>query len=581
MATLLALNQRHDGNRHRSIFSGIAETFATARPTPTPAARRPPGPGRTLIATTLSPDDADQSAASAAKLIEAIQRSGAAPAADFVVLDFDMDPTADPPLARALGSFGWALLPRPPLAPRGPGPAAAHRAADLAPLHLWNLTAYDRVVFLASDCFVAGSLGGLLALDLDAHPLWIAPAAGRGAPPGTLDAGVLVLRPDAGDFDRLLAAAAAAAASAAANAASGGSEAVAGGSILAQILGKEFPRGRRGELGFGNNADIAVYTEDRARWDRAMSAGLNVVRYTVQKPWRCGGEYAEVCQLWAGFLIEGFQVEVQCEVTLVTAYFEMESKHSKDDYHEWMRSVLSLDACMVVVTAPSTVALFRWRDRQYTRIVQVELEEAGIRLNKTVEFWENQFKFDGEKFRHKSYKLYWVWALKPVFLQDAILSNVFKSQYFFWIDVGCLRDHDYDGRSLRTVPPQVQRFDSVFFSNVADFAPEDLRVLPDHTAANNQFSDHLAGAIWGGKASAVLAFHDAYFRVFMRLADSGGFIGKDQTVMNIACIENERLCMLVRPRGNVYNIWFYMIPFLLGDTPSDVPYALGPSLGAG
>ena len=41
--------------------------------------------------------------------------------------------------------------------------------------------------------------------------------------------------------------------------------------------------------------------------------------------------------------------------------------------------------------------------------------------------------------------------------------------------------------------------------------------------------------------------------------------------MNIACVENKGLCMAVQPDPRVCNIWYYMMPFLLGDTPGDMP----------
>lgn len=72
----------------------------------------------------------------------------------------------------------------------------------------------------------------------------------------------------------------------------------------------------------------------------------------------------------------------------------------------------------------------------------------------------------------------------------------------------------------------------------------------------------------------MLRWYEAYFRVFSRLANSGQFVGKDQALMNMACVENDGLCMIVQPKPEVYGEWFYMIPFLLGDTPDDAPTAI-------
>ena len=42
--------------------------------------------------------------------------------------------------------------------------------------------------------------------------------------------------------------------------------------------------------------------------------------------------------------------EARCEATVVTAYFEMASKHSHEQYLAWMANMLTYRDCMVVFT---------------------------------------------------------------------------------------------------------------------------------------------------------------------------------------------------------------------------------------
>jgi hypothetical protein len=262
-----------------------------------------------------------------------------------------------------------------------------------------------------------------------------------------------------------------------------------------------------------------------------------------------------------------------CDVTMVTSYFKIKSKHSAEEYNTWMKSVLSLDACMVINTENASV--FWGRNPHYTLINEAGLQSLYLRFNRSIEFWERQHLIDPEREVHRGYELYWIWALKPLFLRDAITNNTFGSRYFFWVDIGCLRDTKYTGRSLHTVPVKVTTKDGVFFSLVRDFTWQELMLTPNGTSPLTWLPDRLSGAVWGGGAEAVLRFVDAYFTVFNRLADAGHFVGKDQTIMNLACIENApHLCVMVTPRWFVYNVFFYMIPFLLGDT-YDWPYFLG------
>ena len=54
-----------------------------------------------------------------------------------------------------------------------------------------------------------------------------------------------------------------------------------------------------GNIKFRNNANLAAYTQQRDFWDLKEAAGINVIHYTMTKPWNCGPDYDKVCSLWA------------------------------------------------------------------------------------------------------------------------------------------------------------------------------------------------------------------------------------------------------------------------------------------
>ena len=261
----------------------------------------------------------------------------------------------------------------------------------------------------------------------------------------------------------------------------------------------------------------------------------------------------------------------KCDVTLVTSYFAIESKHTQREYREWIKNLLSLDACMVVVTAPETKHLFT--DRPQTKIVEANLTDLSKHLNRPPSFWEGQFLLDREREIHRGYELYWIWALKPLLLHDAARNKSFGSKFYFWIDAGYLRDQTYSSRTLKAVPTQVRMFSrGVFFGMVNDFTKEEL-VLINGKSNLTWLPDRLSGGLWGGRASSVISFSKTFFSIFNRLADSGYFVGKDQLITNLACIENARLCIVVKPNCYFCNKWFNMVPFLLGDV-QDKPFYL-------
>ena len=54
------------------------------------------------------------------------------------------------------------------------------------------------------------------------------------------------------------------------------------------------------EIGFENNANLAVYSQKRDYWS-IRSDNISIVHFTMQKPWSCGGVYKKVCESWKNF----------------------------------------------------------------------------------------------------------------------------------------------------------------------------------------------------------------------------------------------------------------------------------------
>ena len=66
-----------------------------------------------------------------------------------------------------------------------------------------------------------------------------------------------------------------------------------------------------------------------------------------------------------------------CNVTIVTAYYKIRSKHSNEEYLSWMTNFLTLQDCMVIFTQQdfvSTIETLRPADYQ-TIIVSIELKQ--------------------------------------------------------------------------------------------------------------------------------------------------------------------------------------------------------------
>jgi lipopolysaccharide biosynthesis glycosyltransferase len=54
------------------------------------------------------------------------------------------------------------------------------------------------------------------------------------------------------------------------------------------------------EIGFVNNANLALYAFKRDFWNQHKPEDINVIHFTMTKPWKCDrkGQYGPICALW-------------------------------------------------------------------------------------------------------------------------------------------------------------------------------------------------------------------------------------------------------------------------------------------
>jgi hypothetical protein len=138
-------------------------------------------------------------------------------------------------------------------------------------------------------------------------------------------------------------------------------------------------------------------------------------------------------------------------VTVVTAFFAVNSKHNVSKYNTWMRYMLSLQDAMVIFTSSEWVPqlqIFRAHALNRTLIIQMSIDDLPIASMFPKEFWENQLAIDIERVRHKSYQLFWIWLSKAWFVTWAVERNIFQSSIFVWSDIGCFRRDKYQGDVL-------------------------------------------------------------------------------------------------------------------------------------
>jgi hypothetical protein len=259
-------------------------------------------------------------------------------------------------------------------------------------------------------------------------------------------------------------------------------------------------------------------------------------------------------------------------MTFVTSYFRVPSKHTPQQYAEWIGHLLQeerIRQCLLVFTDSPELWLQRGvaptTRRRGVVVVPTSLCEEGRALNRSRAFWWSQFYLDPEARTHRSYQLYLVWNLKPHFLTEAVRLNCFASDRFYWIDAGYMRTaprpppSSSSSVNISGVRPQMT------FLQVNPFESEERRQLspPYHyTTVKNR----IAGGLYGGSPPAVLAWAALYARVFQEYVERGWFVGKDQNLMATLCVQHPFACVLATPNTTAdENRWFTLWECLIGE----------------
>lgn len=202
---------------------------------------------------------------------------------DLVVMELEHKPLTDEEW-KNLKSVGWQRCTVKPI------PAPKKTRSDLmekfAVLHVWAMTVYDRVVFLDADSYPQNPIDDLIHMDLEGKPVGVTKDIRGGKWVETFNSGVLLLKPSISEHERLL-------------------------QLLGSGLEFEYVMSDQGflnevyknnwhEIGFVNNANLALYKFERKFWDSHKPEDINIIHYTMQKPWKCGvkGTYGPICRIW-------------------------------------------------------------------------------------------------------------------------------------------------------------------------------------------------------------------------------------------------------------------------------------------
>lgn len=247
--------------------------------------------------------------------------------------------------------------------------------------------------------------------------------------------------------------------------------------------------------------------------------------------------------------------------TLVTAYYEVKSKHDHNLYHQWGKTLLSLACPIVIFVEPRHVEMIReWRGNKPIHIVPLPFEDLEM-WKKYKATWAHQHEIDPEQSIH-SPELYAIWAMKTTFVEFAIDANPFDTEYFFWCDFGAFREPAYPEHVMKYFPMTRYFYsDKVIIQGVAPLSYRERFIQPDGiygmpvTMGWNEV--RLAGGLWGGGIKGCLRWSAAYKATLMDYFKKDRVASKEQVVMLSAYLADPTIAIIVQRTLDHVNPWFF------------------------
>ena len=249
----------------------------------------------------------------------------------------------------------------------------------------------------------------------------------------------------------------------------------------------------------------------------------------------------------------------QDNVTLVSAFYLMKSKHSVYTYIEWLYNLLQLNKSIVFFTEKAFMKVAKYIRPQnlYNKTVFIELEMKDfysyINYGK---LFENSFKIDREKRRH-TVPLYLIWAEKCAFLRKVIKNNYFNSKCFYWIDSGWFRKNYEMKKYINNWPSPNKCYEDnrVLINLIRKFSEHDIKgILNFNKKAHKKLQRYtnVAGGMFGGQPEKLLKFIELYYKYLTLFADHQLFVGKDQNIFTYISFSHPDIVNLIYSKGNYF-----------------------------
>jgi glycosyltransferase involved in cell wall biosynthesis len=208
------------------------------------------------------------------------------------------------------------------------------------------------------------------------------------------------------------------------------------------------------------------------------------------------------------------------DVTVVTAYYQIKSKFTIQDYIQWMKFWGKIHCKLVFFTTNDFVPFIEnIRKDLPTKIVALEFEELDGIKKYGNDFWKNEYNKDHEKYHTP--ELYILWYEKKGFVKKAIDINPFNTSKFVWCDAGICRNEEWI--------PHILNFPKAY--KIPDNKFSVLRITDFEKYDDFQKINCVGGGILAASKDIWLQFYDKYDFIIQEYVSQNKFVGKDQSII--------------------------------------------------
>ena len=250
-------------------------------------------------------------------------------------------------------------------------------------------------------------------------------------------------------------------------------------------------------------------------------------------------------------------------ITIVTGYQRIKSKHRFSLYNDWITNLLKINKSLIFFIDKSIAKkVINKRPKEYlnkTIWILVGINEFYSFKNFFNEFKQSHL-IDVEYFRHNA-KLYTTWAEKCMFLKVAAIKNYFNSKCFYWVDAGNFRNKSNLQKYINWPTTQKCFEDGRVIinekKNISKYIKDGLKIFDIKIHKEFQKNYNVDASTFGGKREYVIQFSDAYYDTIRLFIKNNIFIGKEQNIMAFVFYFYPNISKLVYSGE-----WKYMLKYL-------------------